>query len=581
MLQFVRHASSRARKAAPAAAKNAAKQRVVKKPKPQKAKKPAAAAARMAADGMSIDASESNRSRYLSHWRTLMELEHQAENSAVTERLQEWPLERLEREGLTLTGLTDARRAGGLFSREAVRFQAPSLSLRQHSFDVGDEAYISHNGPLDAAGNLHRNVIRCEIAEINPNSLTVALEPSASASLLENKVNFGTGGGGETGQSRPWRLDRMANSTAYRRTVAALEEWTSSGFDFGASTALRRTIIEGATSAVREFPSASSGATPSWRSTIGAEAKAAASDTHVKLNNPQRTAVLGALDAFSSGGSGAHTISLIQGPPGTGKSTAAVALLKLAAMGAPGPLLATADSNAAVDQILEALLAQGVVATRVGRPSRAVPELVNASVEAKCAAHPEMKELDEQRESLRQLRVVASELVGVARTEVEKVIRDGWRSVRTIEGRLLREVLEQSEVVCATLAGCGSHAMLPMRFPLVVVDECTQATEPRTALALTRAMSDLVLIGDQMQLSPTCLSKEAADSGLGRSLFERMVQIADKVPKHIHHSMLTIQYRMHPQLRLFPSETFCERSPQLSLELSIRASSAAVTPLGS
>ncbi len=37
-------------------------------------------------------------------------------------------------------------------------------------------------------------------------------------------------------------------------------------------------------------------------------------------------------------------------------------------------------------------------------------------------------------------------------------------------------VLEEAEVVCSTLIGCGCDAMLKSRFNTVIVDEATQAT---------------------------------------------------------------------------------------------------------
>jgi superfamily I DNA and/or RNA helicase len=84
---------------------------------------------------------------------------------------------------------------------------------------------------------------------------------------------------------------------------------------------------------------------------------------------------------------------------------------------------------------------------------------------------------------------------------------------------------------------------------------CTQATEPRTALALARADAALVLIGDQKQLAPTVMSQEAAELGLSRSLFTRLHEAPSGV-QSLRRSLLSIQYRMHPLLREFPSRTW-------------------------
>ncbi len=73
-----------------------------------------------------------------------------------------------------------------------------------------------------------------------------------------------------------------------------------------------------------------------------------------------------------------------------------------------------------------------------------------------------------------------------------------------------------------TLTALGGSALSSLRFPLALVDEATQATEPLTLLAFLRA-ERVVLAGDHRQLPPTVISQEAAAGGLGISLFERLL----------------------------------------------------------
>ena len=91
---------------------------------------------------------------------------------------------------------------------------------------------------------------------------------------------------------------------------------------------------------------------------------------------------------------------------------------------------------------------------------------------------------------------------------------------------------------------------------LVLIDEATQACEPECLLPLLRGAKHAILVGDHCQLGPVVLCKNAAKAGLKISLFERLVKL--KIKPH----MLQVQYRMHPKLSEFPSNTFYSGSLQ-------------------
>ncbi len=99
-------------------------------------------------------------------------------------------------------------------------------------------------------------------------------------------------------------------------------------------------------------------------------------------------------------------------------------------------------------------------------------------------------------------------------------------------------------------AGAGSDILERFSFEACLIDEATQATEPATIVPLTKGCRQVVLIGDQKQLPPTIISREADAAGLGTSLFERMLQ------RGIRAFMLKVQYRMHPAIAAFPSKAF-------------------------
>jgi len=67
-----------------------------------------------------------------------------------------------------------------------------------------------------------------------------------------------------------------------------------------------------------------------------------------------------------------------------------------------------------------------------------------------------------------------------------------------------------------------------------------------------------------MQLGPVVICREAANAGLKQSLFERLVKLQIKPIR------LQVQYRMHPDLSVFPSNSFYEGALQNGVTASDR-----------
>ena len=75
-------------------------------------------------------------------------------------------------------------------------------------------------------------------------------------------------------------------------------------------------------------------------------------------------------------------------------------------------------------------------------------------------------------------------------------------------------------------------------------------------MSLTFCCSQVVLVGDHCQLGPVIMCKKAAEAGLCQSMFERLRLLGVKPVR------LQVQYRMHPCLSEFPSNTFYEGTLQ-------------------
>ncbi|KAK7319360.1 hypothetical protein RJT34_04080 [Clitoria ternatea] len=113
-------------------------------------------------------------------------------------------------------------------------------------------------------------------------------------------------------------------------------------------------------------------------------------------------------------------------------------------------------------------------------------------------------------------------------------------------------ILDEATIVFSTLSFSGSHIFSKQSrsFDVVIIDEAAQAVEPATLVPLANQCKKVFLVGDPAQLPATVISKVAKNHGYGKSLFERLMEAGYPV------KMLKTQYRMHPEIRNFPSREF-------------------------
>ncbi|GFS33792.1 P-loop containing nucleoside triphosphate hydrolases superfamily protein [Actinidia rufa] len=89
---------------------------------------------------------------------------------------------------------------------------------------------------------------------------------------------------------------------------------------------------------------------------------------------------------------------------------------------------------------------------------------------------------------------------------------------------------------------------------LLVIDEAAQLKECESAIPLQLSgVRHAILIGDERQLPAMVQSKICQKAEFGRSLFERLVLLGQM--KHL----LSVQYRMHPSISLFPNNEFYDK----------------------
>jgi len=232
-----------------------------------------------------------------------------------------------------------------------------------------------------------------------------------------------------------------------------------------------------------------------------------------ELNESQQIAVSKAL---------VRRFTLIQGPPGTGKTHTASRIVQgWVKNDSWATVLASADSNIAVDNLLTKCVELGLNCVRVGRPENSRVDLCKYMLE----------------------NLVKAE-TGVSEQELNQRQKESnWK--------IENAILKKAEVVFATCCGAASGVLEKINFSHIIIDEAAQATELSTLVPLFgNGIKQACLIGDHRQLPPTVICRDAELEGLNVSLFDRLVKRGVEV------TMLETQYRMHPTLAEFANREY-------------------------
>ena len=440
---------------------------------------------------------------------TLIGIELEDELSQVEQRWKQWTKQKMLSAGLALFDLV-GRTSGRFFGDPILVFESRGGgSLPFHRFGHGDMVIISRARPWG------EKVIEGVVLDRNNSRIRI---------VAKDKPGDLRKGG--------WRLDKGANRVAHDRMHEALISFHSTEGDGG--TVLRDLLL------CQPHDLVSSAQMPPG---IHGQKIRPLNLKGMMLDESQQLAIETAVS---------QRLTMIQGPPGTGKTHTAVHLLRSLIDMGRGPILACAESNVAVDNLLEGLLNLGVQAIRFGRPVKVRESLRDATLDAQVSKHPKQDEIAFIREETEGMRSKLHDLKGKDKGLAHRDINKNYREIRELEQRITDDVLASAEVLCTTNIGAGHFTLSHRKFSIVLIDEATQATEPSALVPIVKGARQLILVGDHRQLPPTVTSQRAEEGGLDIPLFERL--LSNGLPAH----MLTTQYRMHPTIREFPSARFYE-----------------------
>ncbi|WP_296882336.1 IGHMBP2 family helicase [uncultured Methanobrevibacter sp.] len=293
------------------------------------------------------------------------------------------------------------------------------------------------------------------------------------------------------------------------------------------------------------------------------------------LNEFQKRAIENALSC--------ENFYLIHGPFGTGKTRTLVELISQETR-QNHKVLATAESNAAVDNILERLMENKKLnLTRLGHPQRVSKHNISKTLAYKVENHKLNKKIGKIHKKIEKLiekrkvytkptpqyrrgygdydilynaskgkggrGISAEKMKSMAQwIEYNQQIDELHDEIKRIENKMIKDIIETSDVILSTNSSAALESIARTKFDVAIIDEASQATIPSVLIPIAKAHR-FILAGDHKQLPPTIISDKA--HGLEKTLFEELIKIYP-----FKSQLLNIQYRMNSLLMKFPNAEF-------------------------
>ncbi len=293
------------------------------------------------------------------------------------------------------------------------------------------------------------------------------------------------------------------------------------------------------------------------------------------LNESQKSAIENSLSC--------ENFFLIHGPFGTGKTRTLVELISQETR-QNHKVLATAESNAAVDNILERLMDNKKLnLTRLGHPQRVSKNNIAYSLAYKVEKHDlnkKIKRINKKIEKLIEKRssytkptpqyrrgfgdydilhyaskgkggrgISPDKMKSMAQwIEYNQEIDEAHDDIKRIENKIIKNIIEESDVILSTNSSAALESIARTKFDVAIIDEASQATIPSILIPISKAHR-FILAGDHKQLPPTIISDKASE--LENTLFEALIR---KYP--FKSQLLNVQYRMNSLLMKFPNSEF-------------------------
>ncbi|KAM6182371.1 putative helicase senataxin [Erethizon dorsatum] len=180
----------------------------------------------------------------------------------------------------------------------------------------------------------------------------------------------------------------------------------------------------------------------------------------------------------------------------------------------------------------------------------------------------QLDDLSRQRALCRGGREIQRQELDEEIAKVSKERQELASKIKEVQGRPQKTqsiIILESHIICCTLSTSGGLLLESafrgqggVPFSCVIVDEAGQSCEVETLTPLIHRCNKLILVGDPKQLPPTVISMKAQDYGYDQSMMARFCKLLEENVEQntigrLPVVQLMVQYRMHPDICLFPS----------------------------
>ena len=472
---------------------------------------------------------------YALYWEHLLSEEYQEHVQDLKLKRKTWSPSRLEASGMSIFK-ANAESDTELYGEKIVRIYKYGETNLRNKFNRGDVLVLTPEMGYQGKDPMPREGL---VVDVGKDWLTMGVGASWPQGLWEMRKHAG---------AYLVRIDRTAPQAPMKAQKTSLQR-VRKGIAGDAAKSLAELYVypSNAQEIGNRIPSHFND--DNLQDEIQQAMDKAVNATSFQPNESQKGAILWALQ---------KNIAMIRGPPGTGKTRVAALLISTVLRMSMKPLsnddskddelkvkprvLAVTHSNGAADVLLEALLQMNVPAVRSGRPAS-----VSSNVQ-----HRTIIAISEKMPEVVRLRQEASNMENDSQTR-QAALFDVKRYISDVQDMITKS----APVVVTSCIGaqqlCSSDEV-GVEFPIVVLDEAAQTTEPALVCALSASKSrQVILVGDTRQLPPTVTSQNPElRKTIGVSPMARLEKIG--VPQFT----LKEQYRMPPALLAHPSTYFYE-----------------------